>query len=77
VVTSGGESAGAGSVFHMLFTQLTQDKRLFHRAIAESGPLFPRDPEIAGLPPSYRQKEVAEERGIQFLANLNASSIEN
>jgi para-nitrobenzyl esterase len=73
-VTIGGESAGAGSVFHMLMSPLA--KGLFQRAIAESGPIFPRDPEIAALPPSYREKDLAETRGMEFMQNLNATSIE-
>lgn len=72
-VTIAGQSAGAASVLHLVNSPLA--KGLFHRAIAQSGARFPRDPEISGLATSWRSLKDAERAGITYAEQHSARSL--
>ena len=73
-VTIAGQSAGAACVQDLVYSPLA--KGLFHRAIAQSGALHPRDPALAYLAGSYRTLDVAEQQGARYLKEHGAASIE-
>jgi para-nitrobenzyl esterase len=73
-VTIAGQSAGAACVQDLVYSPLA--KGLFHRAIAQSGALHPRDPALAYLAGSYRTLDVAEQQGTRYLKEHGAESIE-
>lgn len=72
-VTVGGQSAGSASSLAMMYSPLVRDKIV--GCIAESGVRDPHDPETYGLATSHRWKGPAEAEGIQFVAEMNVSSI--
>ncbi|MEU6148091.1 carboxylesterase family protein [Streptomyces sp. NPDC047081] len=72
-VTVAGQSAGAGSVAFLTYSPLAAG--LFHRAIAQSGVRSPRDPDIAGLPTSYRTLEYAESNGVDYAKDHGATTL--
>ena len=73
-VTIAGQSAGAACVQHLVYSPLA--KGLFHRAIAESGALYPRDPALAYRASAYRTLDVAEQQGVRYISEHGASTIE-
>lgn len=73
-VTVGGQSAGSASSLAAMWSPLT--KGLVHGIIAESGARGPRDPLTGSLATSHRNKTHAEAQGVDFLATMNVTSIE-
>jgi carboxylesterase 2 len=73
-ITVMGQSAGSAATYHILNSPLT--KGLIKGAIIESGVRFPQDPLAASLAENYNTLEVAERQGVEFMASLNATSIE-
>ncbi|KAH8657793.1 prolyl oligopeptidase-like protein [Xylariales sp. PMI_506] len=72
-ITVGGQSAGAASTLLLVYSPLA--KGLFQGAIAESGARAPQDPLTSSLASSYRNKTAAENEGVEYLAELNVSTI--
>jgi len=68
-----GQSAGAASVGFLLISPLA--KGLFHRAIIQSHALFPHDPYIGGLAPSWRSLESAEKAGLKYAEQHGAQTL--
>ncbi|KAH7050336.1 alpha/beta-hydrolase [Macrophomina phaseolina] len=73
-VTVGGQSAGSASALDTMWSPLT--KGLINGVIAESGALGPQNPATGGAATSYRTKAAAEAEGVEFLASLNVTSID-
>ncbi len=72
-VTIAGQSAGASSVLQLIDSPLA--KGLFTQAIAESGALYPNDPLISGLAPSWRPLKTAEEQGQAYAERAGAYNL--
>ena len=72
-VTVAGQSAGAASVLQLIDSPLA--KGLFKRAIPESGALYPNDPLISGLAPSWRPLREAEAAGAAYAERAGAKSL--
>lgn len=73
-ITVGGQSAGSAIALDLVYSPLAAG--LFQGAIAESGARAPHDPLTGSLATSHRNKSEAEAQGVDFLATLNVSSIE-
>lgn len=73
-VTIAGQSAGGACVQDLVYSPLARG--LFHRAIAESGALYPRDPSLAYLASSYRTREQAEAEGTRYVKDLGVPALE-
>ncbi len=72
-VTIAGQSAGAASVQHLVYSPLTRG--LFHGAIMESGAYHPRDTQIRTLASSYRTLATAESQGTAYATAHNAATL--
>jgi len=72
-ITIAGQSAGAASVGFLLISPLA--KGLFHRAIIQSHALFPHDPYIGGLAPSWRSLEAAQRAGVEYAEEHGAHTL--
>ncbi|WP_328353364.1 carboxylesterase family protein [Streptomyces sp. NBC_00445] len=72
-VTLAGQSSGAASVMDLVYSPLA--KGLFHRAIAQSAVLHPRDPAISTLAPSHRRLDRAEREGTAYAKERGATTL--
>ncbi|KIY53240.1 carboxylesterase [Fistulina hepatica ATCC 64428] len=73
-ITVAGQSAGSAAVLDMMYSPLSSG--LVAGVIAESGARGPHDPLTGSLATGYRQKEHAEATGVEFVALMNVSTIE-
>lgn len=72
-VTVGGQSAGSSSSLDMMFSPLSKD--LINGVISESGARGPHDPITGSDATSYRTKAAAEAEGVEFMKEMNSTSI--
>lgn len=72
-MTVGGQSAGSASALDMMYSPLSQDKIV--GCIPESGARGPHDPQTYGLATAHRSADAALASGIEFLAEMNVTSI--
>ncbi|RAH86949.1 carboxylesterase [Aspergillus japonicus CBS 114.51] len=72
-ITVGGQSAGSASALDSMWSPL--NKGLVAGVIAESGARGPHDPMTGSAATSYRTKAAAEAQGIEFLKELNVTSL--
>jgi hypothetical protein len=73
-ITVMGQSAGSAATYHILNSPLTKGDIV--GAIIESGVRDPHDPLCATLAEGYVSLEESLEQGVEFLASLNVSTIE-
>ncbi|PWY88243.1 carboxylesterase [Aspergillus heteromorphus CBS 117.55] len=72
-ITVGGQSAGSASALDSMWSPLNEG--LVAGVIAESGARGPHDPMTGSAATSHRTKAAAEAQGVEFLKELNVSSI--
>ncbi|PYH79231.1 carboxylesterase [Aspergillus uvarum CBS 121591] len=72
-ITVGGQSAGSASALDSMWSPL--NKGLVAGVIAESGARGPHDPMTGSAATSYRTKAAAEAQGVEFLKELNVTSL--
>ncbi|PYH88886.1 carboxylesterase [Aspergillus ellipticus CBS 707.79] len=72
-ITVGGQSAGSASALDSMWSPLNDG--LVAGVIAESGARGPQDPMTGSAATSHRTKAAAEAQGVEFLKELNVSSI--
>ncbi|GAQ47629.1 hypothetical protein AtubIFM54640_010221 [Aspergillus tubingensis] len=73
-ITVGGQSAGSASALDSMWSPLT--KGLVAGVISESGARGPHDPMTGSAATSHRTKVAAEAQGVEFLKELNVTSIQ-
>ncbi|KAH8660460.1 prolyl oligopeptidase-like protein [Xylariales sp. PMI_506] len=72
-ITVGGQSAGSASSAIMMYSPLSNDKIV--GSIIQSGVRDPHDPETYGLATSHRWMAPALAQGIEFVSEMNVTSI--
>ncbi|RDW87245.1 carboxylic ester hydrolase-18 [Coleophoma crateriformis] len=72
-MTVGGQSAGSASALDMMYSPLSSGKIV--GCIPESGARGPHDPETYGLATAHRSADAALAAGVEFLADMNVTSI--
>ncbi|GKZ35315.1 hypothetical protein AbraIFM66950_005910, partial [Aspergillus brasiliensis] len=73
-ITVGGQSAGSASALDSMWSPL--NKGLVAGVISESGARGPHDPMTGSAATSHRTKAAAEAQGVEFLKELNVTSIQ-
>jgi carboxylesterase 2 len=73
-VTIAGQSAGSASVLNHVISPLASG--LFHKAILESGALYPKDSQIGALATSYRTLEHAQSLGTAWMKQVGAGTLD-